>query len=227
MNKIALYILLIICYLGIAKSFSPTELGVTFVKDIDDLSRLVSRAPVSVILTDMHSTGFFIKSHYHKYKIVYGFSSYADEIVVRTSKEFSLKNKNNIGMSIFRRSGKDFSENSTPLPPGSIFIDDPSFGRWRTNPNSGIIYWKFYRAYKFLPKQLGWGKFSPTSKMYSKVLAHIGQNKPFHGLNNEFGTEGIITKEQFPDYFSEDRLKNIGFKELVLEYLKENFYHKI
>ena len=92
MNKIALYILLVICYLGLAKSFSPTELGVSYITNREDLSLLANDAPVSVILTDMHSTGFIIKTHYHKYRVVYGFKA-PDEIVVRASKKLTLENK--------------------------------------------------------------------------------------------------------------------------------------
>lgn len=225
MNKIALYILLVISYLGLAKSFSPTELGVSYIANKEDLSLLANDAPVSVILTDMHSTGFIIKTYYHKYRIVYGFKT-LDEIVVRASKKITQESKDFIGMSVFRRNGRDLVDNFTPLPPGSIFVGDPAFGRWKMT-NSGKKRWYFYRAYRSLPKLLRWGKFKPNVDFYNKVKAFIGQNKPFFGLNNEFGTMGSITKKEFPDYFNKKRIKNISFKKLMLDYIKENFYHKI
>jgi hypothetical protein len=225
MNKIALYILLVICYLGLAKSFSPTELGVSYITNREDLSLLANDAPVSVILTDMHSTGFIIKTHYHKYRVVYGFKA-PDEIVVRASKKLTLENKKYIGMSVFRRNSRDLVDNFTPLPPGSLFVGDPAFGRWKMT-NSGTKRWYFYRSYRSLPKLLRWGKFKPNIDFYNKVKAFIGQNKPFFGVNNEFGSMGSITKKEFPDYFDKNRIKNISFKKLMLDYIKENFYHKI
>ncbi|MDA9792971.1 hypothetical protein N9B72_00155 [Bacteriovoracaceae bacterium] len=224
MNKIALYILLVICYLGLAKNFSPTELGVTYIANQADLSQLVDEAPVTIILADMHSTGFLIKTHYHKYRIVFGYEE-DEEIVVRASEKFTKINKDNIGMSIFRRNAKSLADNFTPLPPGSIFIGDPVFGRWKRR--SGKKSWKFYRLYRHLPKLLRWGKFNPSYKFYNRVRSSIEQNKAFYGVTNEFGTKGELSKKHFPDYFDKGRIKDVSFKLLMMDYLKENFYHKI
>lgn len=225
MNRVAIYILLVIFYLGLAKSFSPTEFGVSYISAKEDLSLLTNDAPVTIILVDMHSTGFMIKTHYHKYRIVYAYRG-SDEIVVRASKKFTAENKSNIGMSIFRRNGRDMVDNYTPLPPGSIFVGDTAFGRWK-NSNSGVKYWRFYKPYRFLKRLLRWGDFAPNVEFYNKVKAHIGQNKPFYGLDNEFGTNGEFTKQQFPEFFDKTRIKNVSIKKLMLDYLKENFYHKI
>jgi hypothetical protein len=218
MNRIAFYVLLILCYLGLSKSFSPTELGVSFINNAEEIGEIVQGYPLTVVLTDMHSTGFIIKTHYHKYKVIYGFRG-AEEIVVRASKKFTIKNKHNLGMSIFRRNSKVSIDNTTPLPPGSIFVGDPAFGRWKKKN------WHFHRTYRYLPKLLGWDSFKANKQFYLTVQDHIGQNKTFFGLNKEFGTAGKITKAQFPEYFDELRVKNVSFKQLIVDYLRNNFLH--
>ena len=119
MNKIIVYCVLLLFYLGLSKSLSPSEYGINYINSNEALSRLVPGAPVSVILTDIHSTGFLIKTYYHKYKIVYGFQSF-EELIVRTSRNYSINNQSHLGLSIFRRYREDELEDFTPLPPGSI-----------------------------------------------------------------------------------------------------------
>ena len=85
MNKIIVYCILLLFYLGLSKSLSPSEFGINYINSDSLLSQIVPGKPVSVILTDIHSTGFLIKTFYHKYKIVYGFQSY-EELIVRTSR---------------------------------------------------------------------------------------------------------------------------------------------
>ena len=66
MNKFILYGILLLVYLGLSKSLSPTEFGVKYINNDEALAEIINGAPVSVILTDIHSTGFLIKTFYHK-----------------------------------------------------------------------------------------------------------------------------------------------------------------
>jgi len=220
MNKLIIYIVLVLVYLGLSKSLSPSEFGVNYVFNQESLSKLIGAGPASVILTDTHSTGFIIKTYYHKYKVVYGFQSY-EEIIVRTSSQFSTKHKNHIGLSIFRR----FEDNKidiTPLPPGSIFIGDRNFGSWKKN-RLGSKTWTFYRVYRHLPNYLGWGEFKPTYKFYQEILIRMNNSKEFYGFNDEFGVKGEITRQYFTSYFQRSRDKKINFKNFFKDYLKRNF----
>ncbi len=101
LNRALVFLAMLITYLGLSKSLSPSEFGISYVFNEESLSKLVSGSPVSLILTDTHSTGFIIKTYYHKYKVVYGFQTY-DELIVRTSRAFTLKHAEDIGMSIFQ-----------------------------------------------------------------------------------------------------------------------------
>jgi hypothetical protein len=220
MNKIIIYIILVLLYLGLSKSLSPSEYGVNYVFNEQTLEKVIGPGPVSVILIDIHSTGFIIKTYYHKYKVVYAFQGY-EEIIARTSSSYSSKHTKNIGLSVFRRY-EDGKTNHTPLPPGSIFIGDRNFGSWYKNRNGEKI-WKFYRAYRHLPSYLGWGKFKPSYRFYQEIQVRMNKEQSFFGFNDEFGIKGELTKSFFPNYFKRQTEKNIDFKKFFNDYLKKNF----
>lgn len=220
MNKVIIYIVLVLVYLGLSKSLSPSEYGVSYVFNKQSLEKLIGAGPVSVILTDIHSKGFIIKTYYHKYKVVYGFQGY-EELIARTSSQFSAQHKNHIGLSIFRRY-EDGKISDTALPPGSIFIGDRNFGSWTKN-NKNERVWKFYRVYRHLTNYLGWGKFKPTYKFYQEVQVRMNNNETFYGFNDEFGIDGSITKEFFPNYYKRADQTNTNFKNFLKDYFKRNF----
>jgi hypothetical protein len=221
MNKLIIYGILLLTYLGLSKSLSPNEFGIKYVNSDQSLSDLIPGSPVSVILTDIHSTGFIIKTYYHKYKVVFGFQSY-EELIVRTSRIFTEKYKNYLGMSVFRRYKIDQQESFTPLPPGSIFIGDKNFGNWEFKDTTNKE-WKFFRVYRQIPKYLGWGDFKPTFKIYNKIKLHESQDKPFIGSNDEFGINGTITRKAFPKYFDRQSPKEAKLNNFLKDYVKENF----
>ena len=62
MNKFIGYGILLLIYLGLSKSLSPSELGISYINSKESLSKLINGAPSTVILTDIHSIGFLIKT---------------------------------------------------------------------------------------------------------------------------------------------------------------------
>ena len=218
MNKISLYILLILLFLALSKSFSPSSQGAPYVVDERVFSNFFKGAPISVILVDSFTTGFLIKTYFHKYKIVYGFNQ-PEVMIVKTSQDFWEKNKKNIGMSLFRRSERKQIEGTTPLPPGSLYIGDLAYGHWK-NTNSGAKSWKFHRAYRHFPHIFGWGKeFTPSKGFYTQMKIHRDQNKPFYGGNQEFGFEGTVTKQGFGNYKRDEINTKYSFKQVIDKYL--------
>ena len=157
MNKLSIYILFILIFLGLSKSISISKKGTDYIEDKNALEKHIHGNMVSLILLDYFETGIFIKSYYHKYKII---SDYKPPhfFTVRVSQDFKKQNERNIGMSIFRRNSKNETF-TTPLPPGFLFIGNPSYGTWKNN-NSQIKNWKFYRSYRHLIKELGLNFFS-------------------------------------------------------------------
>ena len=114
-------------YLGLSKSFSPNQLGIIFVPDEKVFGNYFKEAPVSLVLLDQTSTGFLIKSYYQKYQAIYLFKP-SEIVFAKVSEEFYLKNKVNIGMSLFRRFERNNAAEALPLPPGSLYVGDKSYG---------------------------------------------------------------------------------------------------
>ncbi len=219
MSRVFLYCTLVIFYLGLSKALSPSELGMDYVPNERGLAKIIPGQTVSVILTDMHATGFIIKTYYQKYRLVYGFQG-VEEVIVRTSRDFAQKNKNNIGMSLFRRT--EGVEETLPMPPGVTYVGNRGFGEWKRD-SKGQLRWRFYRAYRNLPRYLGWGRWRPDQTFHEELIAHLERKKTFYGRDNEFGTQGRVTRENFPNFFRPERQHKVDLKTLVLRYFKENF----
>lgn len=219
MYKFFLYSMLMIIYLGLAKALSPSEIGVHYLQNERGFAKLVKAPLATVILVDTHATGFLIKTYYQKFRVISGYDT-VEEMIVRTSKEFAKKNLPHIGLSVYRRT--DEKEEFLPLPPGSLYIGNREFGEWRTS-KSGITRWRFNKSFKNFPRYLGWGKFRPDDKFFEELKTNVSINQPFYGPKKEFGPNGKITKENFPHFFKDERMKKVELKTLLIEYLKENF----
>lgn len=219
MGRVFLYVTLVIVYLGLAKALSPSELGMFYVPNEKGLARAIPGNNVSVILTDMHATGFLIKTYYQKYRLVYGFQG-AEEMIVRTSRDYAKKSRKYVGLSIFRRfEGK---EETLPMPPGGHFVGRREYGEWWEDSKQRIR-WRFYRAYKNLPKYLGWGSWRPTTSFQEEYLAGIERDRVYLGHRGEFGPEGKVTHQNFPHFFEKERRKRVDFRTVLLNYFRENF----
>ena len=192
MNQISLYVLLILIFLGLSKSFAPAEKKSIFIPHKEYLSIHYQGSPLSVILLDSFETGFLIKTYYQRYKIFHGFKS-PEIVTVRASKDFWMHTKKFQGMSLFRRAEKNSEESFVPMPPGFLYVGDPSFGRFIEK--NGTRLWKFHRAYKHYPRVFYWGKFKPSYQFFKTGFLHQRNSTPYFGINNEFGENGNVTKE--------------------------------
>lgn len=193
MNKISIYILLILIYLGLSKSFSPSEKKAPYIPNQRVFSSFFYGAPLSVLLLESFQTGFLIKTYFQKYKVVHGFK-HPETIIVRTSYDFWEKNLPNLGMSIFRRGERENTESTIPMPPGILYIGDPAYGHWEIQ-NSGDKLWFFHRAYRHFPNYFGWNEFRPSERFFETALTFLGHEKPYYGENSEFGSNGYLTQE--------------------------------
>ena len=224
MNKISLYIFLILIFLGLSKSFSPSIQGVLYINDERDFPNYFHEQPISILLLDSFETGFLIRTYFQKYQIVHGFKP-PEQILVKTSKEYWLKSNKYIGMSLFRRNEVDGKESLIPMPPGVLFAGDPSFGYW-FNEDSGRKIWKFHNAYKHFPKILFWENFKFSREFHKKAYIFESNSKPFFGLKNEFGTEGHITKTNVVGKYAQTTNETISymkhFRQFLTLYSKRN-----
>lgn len=211
--------MLVVLYLGLAKTLSPSELGISYLQNEKSFSKLTDKPQATFILIDTHVTGFLIKTYYQKYRVITGHEE-VEDLIIRSSKEFTKKNLDNIGLSIYRR--VNGVEEFLPLPPGSNYIDNPEFGEWKKN-DEGELEWHFNKSYKNFPRYLGWNEFRPTQSFYKELILRKSIHQTFYGPNNEFGPEGSVTQKAFPHFFSDERKKKMDLKTLLIDYFKENF----
>ncbi len=214
MNKISFYVLLILIYLGVSKSFSPFETKIPYIANERVFDGFFSGAPLSVILMDSTSSGFLIKTYQHHYKLIYAFRP-PESVIVRVSKEFWNKNLEFHGLSIFRRKDNSSQVSLVPMPPGLLFIGDPSYGSWEV-ANSGQRVWRFHRTYRTFTKMFGWGDFVPSYEFFQKAKSHLTNEIPFMGLSDEFGSSGKLTIK----YKLKKEEVLPSFKEKALRYLR-------
>jgi hypothetical protein len=225
MNKISLYLFLILVYLGLSKSFSPSEQSIPYIEDEHALKQHFTGAPISLILLDSFQAGFLIHTYFHRYKAIYVFKE-SEEFVVRTSEDFWRRHLPHRGLSLLRRSDMEpFEETTTPVPPGSLFVGNPFYGTWVANENGERI-WIFHNAYRSFPEVFYWGEFRPNFEFYSILMAHLEHNVPFFGMNKEFGTEGSITSAIFPDEFQRRDRFAFNFKNTFKEVFSFNRTNK-
>lgn len=219
MNRFSLYILLIMLYLGLSKSFAPSEQKADYIQNEQVLSGYFKGAPITVLITDTIQAGFLIKTYYLKLKIINPFESYSEDVVVRTSAPFWEKNTGHIGMTIFRRKEDNAEYSTLPLPPGAQYIGDPAYGSWAYE-DSGRKIWQFHKAYRRLYQEFYWGTFRPDYDFYEKLKIYLNNGTIFYGLSDEFGTNGSVTKENL----IRNRLRNSEdlstkrFKDFIKKY---------
>jgi len=220
MNKFSLYILLILIFLGLSKSFSPSEQKNDYIFSEQVFTQRFKDVPITIILTELFDAGLIIKTYYMKLKVINFFKFQVDEIIVRTNHNFWLKNKNHLGMSIFRLSTNEKMNKYLPLPPAAQFIGDSNYGYWVWD-DSGRRVWEFHRIYRQFIKEFLWGDFVPDEDFLKQINVYLESEKPFFGPNLEFGTNGYITKKVIKEVVRENSKHDIKIN--FVDYIKKYF----
>jgi len=218
-NKIIIYIILLVSYLSLNRAIAPDNLGLEYIRTSQDLSKIIKHYPATAILERIMTKGYIIKTYYQKYKIVYAHRS-PREIIVRTRRRFAEQSKRFVGMSLFSID-EDKNINTIPMPPGIIFINNQKFGQWYFK--SAEYFWKFYRSYRRLPIYLGWGSFRPSKEFYEVSQESTNAKLPYFGLDNQFGAKGEITLQYLPRPQKHQLFNSIKFGNLFKRYLKTNY----
>ena len=217
MNKLSLYTLLILLFLGLSKNFSPSEQKTPYIQDEKVLGHYFVGAPLSVVLTETFQIGFLIRTYFMRLKIVHGFKS-PEEVIVRTSKDFWDKNQKYLGMSLFRRYENKQEESIVPMPPGALYVGNLAFGRWGY-ANSGEKIWRFHKPYQHYSRVFGWLDFVPNYEFYKIMKIHMKNEQPFFGLNKEFGAEGAVTVKAFTEKVSTREFEKLSIKEFFKKFI--------
>lgn len=163
--------------MGLSKSLSKEERAIPLIHSSQDIHQLISDKPVSVILTNIQIKGILVKTYYLQLSFVYGFKP-SQKILVKASSKYLSFIKKFKNHSIFRENDTSKEYSLLPLPKGSLFIGNKSFGFWNYS-NSGRRYWKFFRAYKRIVKELGLNKENLDFKNYRKILVYKNNPKVY------------------------------------------------
>lgn len=223
LQKTSIYIAVILLYLSLAKSFTPTVKDILYIPTKEALSSSFGGKPLTVMLVNHFTTGVMAKTYYLQLKIIHSFHT-PTEVLARTTKKFYNSNINNIGLSIFRRFSKKQKNVrisfATPGMPGTVFLGNPSYGQFRMD-QSGERVWRFYRAYRSIPKFLGWDSYRPSKNDYKKSVSYINSEQIFLGPRREFGINGYITKKIYSSVINNIKESEINWKNYIInKYLK-------
>lgn len=212
MIKAFFYLFVFSFYLILSKTLSPDNSGLEYIKRSKDLNKYIKRYPSEVILLETLTKGFLIKTYYQRFKLVTPYNSPV-EMIFRSRRSFAENNKKYKGMSVFRKKSTNEYE-SLPMPPGTLFIGNQQYGRWRFK--EGEQKWTFYNAYALLPRFFNWKDFRPSKKLYKKILSYKAKNIPYTG--NEFKEKNIKSNEK------KIKVRNkYPFRGLLTQYLKTNY----
>ena len=206
-KKISIYITLVLLYLALSKSFTPSEQDILYIPSHDALSSSFEGSPLTVILLDQFVTGVLAKTYYLKLKVVHSFHQPV-ELLARTTKKFYELNYSNIGLSIYNNfahlPSNEQSSFSTPTIPGIVFLGNSSFGQFRFN-RSGALTWNFYRAYRSIADYLGWDNYIPTYNDYQQAMMHLKHQLTYTGPSAQFGREGSIITKVHAGYINKEQ----------------------
>ena len=223
MNRLAIYILLIFAYLTASKSFSPDNLSYEFIQTSHNLLKLPLGQPSSVVIVDAFTKGFFFKTYYHRYKVIYGVRP-SRTFTVRTTENFYEHGQKFLGLSIFRLSGKG-KISTLPMPPGTLFVGNRKFGRWKYL--KGQYKWTFYRTYRTLPYEMGIQDFTYSRETYKELKEYLLNQKIYFGPNKEFGPKGKISKAFLHLTRRPKEHQDVQIKQLWTTYLRTNYGRNI
>jgi hypothetical protein len=150
----------------------------------------------SIVLSDMQAEGNFIKNYSHSYRVITPKQKFSYGPLDVPKKMFDYY-RPYLGMTIW--SQKDGEGGQNLAPPGYAYVGDPRYGQWRTD-SSGRSFWMFYGQYRLLSDLLGLGGRVYRGQ-YDRYRGYRSQNRPYYGPNQNYGTNGTITRKQYPDFF--------------------------
>lgn len=156
----------------------------------------------SIVLSDMQTSGNFIKEYSHSYNVVAPEEQFAYGPLKVPEKMYTYF-KPYLGMTIW--SQKDGKGDQDIAPPGYAYVGDPHYGEWRTD-SSGKSFWMFYGQYRLFSDLLGMGGRVYRGQ-YNDYRGYRSQNRPYYGPNNTYGTGGTMTRKQYPDFYQRQQAR--------------------
>ena len=214
MKKALLYVTFFLAFLVVSVQCAPGSGVKKYIVDKSSYSKVLSGGPLSAILQDVYRLGFIVKSNIHRYQVVRAFGP-SEVITLRVSRKYFKQTLGFIGLSLFRRKSKQ-QEETTPLPPGSLFVGDLSYGHW-ARQSDGTKSWLFFGTYRHLREKFLWGSFKPNYAFYQSLRNHVESRnvQAFLGPQNEFGSEGSITRAVLPLHWYKNRNQKLSLDDYI------------
>lgn len=153
MVKASLFLIILLTYLGLSKSYSLSTKNYPVLKGEEYFATALSfnaeEKLISLILKKQYQTGVFFKSFIQEYLFIKSYKE-AKVITVQVPYPFFVKSAPHIGKSIYRISA--YQQISTTVQEAGInFIGNPALGRWVGTSNGRQ--WHFFNAYSDFYKQ--------------------------------------------------------------------------
>ncbi len=183
---------------------------------IEALKNSMKNEPTcSIILENMKEEGNFIKSYFHKYRVVDTKDGYTTDWL-KVPENYFRQNEQLLGMSLFSK--KDGKIETNPAPPGYHFVGDRKYGQWRTD-SYGNRFWVFYGQYRLLTDFMG-GWYRPVyHRDFDSYQVFKKRNVPYFGTNNQYGSTGKVVKQVKPSFYerrmAKERARKASFTDKV------------
>jgi len=178
---------------GCSSSPSPSTLPVKMIR------KNQKEVPTySILLADMKEEGNFIKTYFHKYRVIEPENAWTTEWW-QVPKSYYLKNENFMGMTLFAQ--KDGKIQDSVQPPGYAYVGDSRYGHWEKDA-SGNSFWEFYGKYALFSHFFG-GWYRPIYRSdYDSFTHYRDTGRTYYGTKNEYGSSGTITQKQKPNFYA-------------------------
>ena len=178
-------------------------------------SALKDTPTYSIILEDMKEDGNFVKSYFHRYRIILQDNAQVTGWM-KVPRDYYMANEQFLGMSLAAK--KDGKLISSVAPPGYHYVGDSRYGSWR-NDNRGGSFWEFYGKYALFSSLIG-GWYRPIYRNdFNTYRQYRTRGAPYFGRNNEYGTSGSIVKQNKSSFYARrmarQRSQKASFKDSV------------
>ncbi len=152
----------------------------------------------SIILEDMKESGNFIPSYSHKYRIINGEQNSVTSWL-QVPEKYYRKTSSLLGMAIAGKA--DGKEINSAAPPGYQYVGNSKYGQWRQD-HRGSSFWEFYGKYALFSTLLGTWNRPIYRNDYQSYRNNRSQGNHFFGRNNQYGTNGSVTKKNKPNFYA-------------------------
>lgn len=201
---------------------------------VERLKKDLNRYPeYSIILEDMQEEGNFFKDYFHKYKLVYGEKSNADDTLsyqtletdwYQIEKDEYQKFYPYLGMVIASKTS-DGKIDDSKYPPGYQYVGDSRYGRWRTD-NSGNSFWEFYGKFALMSHVFGMFNRPVYRTDWNSYRDYRRTGRDYYGSGGVYGTNGSYTKTSKPDFYqrrvARERASKSSFSQKVQQRVRRS-----